>query len=186
MRKILVVVGACLLAGSVAGAELAGVAMPDSITVADRTLKLNGLGLRTKLFFKIYVGGLYLESPATDAGKAVSSEEAKRVVMHFLYKNVRRDQLVDAWKEGFRDNTPNPSPALLQDEERFQGWMTDVRAGQEIVLTYVPGAGTAVAVAGQERGTIAGPDFMRALLRVFLGDHPPTRDLRDGMLGKRN
>jgi hypothetical protein len=185
MRRALVVLGACVLAGSAAGAELAGVTMPDTVTVEGHTLKLNGLGLRTKLFFKIYVGGLYLETPTADAVRAVDTEQVKRVVMHFLYKSVRSDQLVDAWKEGFEDNTPSPSAALSRDEARFEGWMADVRAGDEIVVTYVPETGTSVTVAGKEMGTIPGADFMRALFRVWLGDHPPTRDLRAGMLGKR-
>jgi len=40
-------------------AELAGATLPDTLAVGG-TLKLNGLGLRKKAVFKVYVGGLYL------------------------------------------------------------------------------------------------------------------------------
>src|SRR5262249_60989392 len=47
-------------------AELAGATLPDTLKAGEKTLKLNGLGLRKKAVFKVYVGGLYLESPSKD------------------------------------------------------------------------------------------------------------------------
>jgi Chalcone isomerase-like len=43
--------------------ELAGVSMPQVLSVAGRQLRLNGMGIGTKPFFKVYVIGLYLERP---------------------------------------------------------------------------------------------------------------------------
>jgi hypothetical protein len=176
---------ALVLATSIGAATLAGVTMPDTVSASGKTLRLNGLGLRTKVFFKIYVGGLYLESPTREPAKAISSDEAKRVVMHFLYKKVTSKQLVEAWEEGFRDNAGALAPAVKTDLARFESWMGDIVAGQEIVLSYEPGKGTTVELAGQERGTIPGAEFMRALWSVFLGPHPPTEDLKRGMLGEK-
>ena len=183
MKKIAMVGAVLALAAGLAAASLAGVTMPDTMPVGGKTLKLNGLGLRTKLFFKIYVGGLYLENPTHDATQAVSSEEVKRVAMHFLYKKVTQKQLVDAWDEGFEQNAGVLSPELKQKIAQLESWMADVASGHEIVFTYEPGAGTRVEVAGQAKGTIPGADFMRALWKVWLGEHPPTADLKKGMLG---
>jgi hypothetical protein len=49
--------------------ELAGVKLPDSVTIADThsTLTLNGAGIRKKLFIKIYVEALYLAQPTKSA-----------------------------------------------------------------------------------------------------------------------
>jgi hypothetical protein len=71
------------------------------------------------------------------------------------------------------------------DVARFDSWMGDIVAGQEIVLTYEPGKGTTVEFAGQEKGTVPGAEFMRALWSVWLGPHPPTADLKRGMLGEK-
>jgi len=172
------------VAATALAAKLAEVSMPDTASVSGKTLKLNGLGLRTKLFFKIYVAGLYLETPTHDDTQAVNSEETKRVVMHFLYKKVTKKQLVDAWEEGFQDNSPADLEKVKKEIAQFESWMTDLTAGQEMTFTYVPGIGTAVEVAGQSKGTIPGIDFMRCLFRVWLGVHPPTGDLKSGMLGK--
>src|SRR5947209_15933138 len=39
---------------------LAGVTLPDSVQAGSESLVLNGMGLRKKLFIKVYVAGLYL------------------------------------------------------------------------------------------------------------------------------
>ena len=68
-RRFVALALAVVLAGAtVAQAkELAGVTMPDTLSVGGKTLKLNGLGLRKKAIVKVYVGGLYLETPSKDA-----------------------------------------------------------------------------------------------------------------------
>jgi hypothetical protein len=67
------------LAGQLEGATLA-----DTLKAGEKTLKLNGLGLRKKAMFKVYVGGLYLESPSKDAGATLASDRAKAIRLHFL------------------------------------------------------------------------------------------------------
>jgi hypothetical protein len=64
--------------GALAG-ELAGITLPDTLKTGDKTLKLNGLGLRKKSVFKVYVGGLYLESASKDGGAIVASDQAKAI-----------------------------------------------------------------------------------------------------------
>jgi len=49
----------------------------------------------------------------------------------------------------------------------------------------VPGTGTRVLVDGAPKGKpIAGDDFYRGLLRIWLGDKPVDADLKKGMLGQ--
>jgi hypothetical protein len=55
--------------------QLADATLPDTLDVGEKVLKLNGLGLRKKAVFKVYVGGLYLESPSKDP--EAPSEELK-------------------------------------------------------------------------------------------------------------
>ncbi|MGH9441929.1 MAG: chalcone isomerase family protein [Thermoanaerobaculia bacterium] len=185
MKKLILAGVATIFVSSVGfSAQLAGVTLPDSVSVSGKTIKLNGLGVRTKLFFKIYVAGLYLETPTHDETQAVTSEETKKVLMHFLYKKVTAKQLVDGWEDGFRDNSPAEIGKLKGEIAQFESWMTDLTAGQEMAFSYVPGIGTTVEILGHPKGTIPGQDFMRALFRVWLGVNPPTGELKSGMLGK--
>ena len=69
--------------------ELAGAALPDTLKSGDLTLTLNGLGLRKKSVFKVYVGGLYLESPSKDAGAILASDQGKAIRLQGFVANAK-------------------------------------------------------------------------------------------------
>lgn len=161
--------------------QLAGVELPDTATVGGQQLVLNGMGLREKYFINVYVGGLYLPTRTTDDARAVSDDVAKRIVMHFVYKAVTKDQLCETYMEGVAGL---PNAAAIQPRfDELCGMMEDVASGERIVLDYAPGKGTTITVKGTARGTIAGADFMRALWAVYIGGKPPTAKFKKGMMG---
>jgi hypothetical protein len=175
---------ACVSALSIplVAATLAGVTLPDTETVGNQTLVLNGMGLRTKLFIKVYVGGLYLEKKSGDAAAIVQSDTARRVVLQFIYGEVTRDQMLESFTEGFKANAPN---ALKAQVDQFLGALETMKKGEQLVVTYVPGTGTTLAIRGKDKLTIAGLPFAQAVFSVWLGPKPPTSDLKNGMLGKK-
>lgn len=185
MRRWMALVVGIMLAVTTAGAgELAGVSLPDQVTIGGKTLVLNGMGLRKKMVIKVYAAGLYLEERSADPAAIVGSSSTKRVVMHFLTGMATKSKMDEAWREGFEANSPDSYPALADRVTTFMGFFGDMKDGDEIVLTVVPGAGTTAALNGQDKGTIAGDDFGTGLLKVWLGDHPPSEDLKAGLLGK--
>jgi hypothetical protein len=54
----------------------------------------------------------------------------------------------------------------------------DVNEGETIECDYLPDTSTEVRMAGQRKGMVAGEDFNRAMLRIWLGAKPPTEDLK--------
>ncbi len=182
--RTLVIALACLILLPMPGeaATLAGVSLPDTITVGPQTLVLNGLGLRTKLFVKVYVGGLYVERKSADPAAIIRADATKRVVMEFLYGQVSRDQMVEAFTDGFRDNAPS---VLQSQRDQFLNALETMKKGEHLVVTYVPGTGTTLSLRGKDKLTIAGLPFAQALFAVWLGPKPPTADLKAGMLGQK-
>ena len=164
-------------------ASLAGVTLPDSQQVAGKTLVVNGLGLRTKVFVKVYVAGLYLEQKSSDPAAIMKSDVPKRIVMHFIY-HPSKSQMTDAFQEGFQDNSPDAMKTMKPDIDKLFGALQDLKAGDEMVFTYVPGTGTTLAINGQDKITITGLAFEQALLSIWLGPKPPTADVKKGMLGQ--
>lgn len=183
MRKALVAL-ACVgtLSASLLAATLADVTLPDSIAVGNQTLVLNGLGLRSKLFIKVYVGGLYVEKKTNDATAIIQSDAAKRVVLHFVYGEVTREQMVEAFDEGFKGNAPNAPKAEVK---QFLAAIETMKKGEELVVTYVPATGTTLSLRGKDKLTIPGLTFAQAVFSVWFGPKPPTSDLKNGMLGKK-
>ncbi len=187
MSRFFVLIALALVLASsiplpVAAAELAGVAMKDRVDVDGETLVLNGLGLRKKAIFKVYVGGLYLPAKESDAGKILAADGPRRTVMEFLRK-VSKAQLCGGWEDGLANNTPGASPAVAASFEKLCGWMEDVGTGERIVFTYASGE-TKVEVRGVVRGSVPGKAFADALFACWLGPAPPSEEFRDGMLGR--
>jgi Chalcone isomerase-like len=166
-------------------ATLAGVTMPDTITIGDRTLVLNGMGVRSKLFVKVYVGGLYLEQKSGDAGAIIRADAVKRVVLHFIYGEVDRGRMVESFTEGFEGNLPDKGKSLKPQIGQFLGAIETMKKDEELVVTYVPASGTTLAIRGKEKLTIPGQAFGQAVFSIWLGQKPPTDSLKNGMLGRK-
>ena len=173
----------CLLVAPLGAAELAGVTMHDRIEAGGESLVLNGLGLRKKAIFKIYVGGLYLPAKQSDAGKIFAADAARRMVLHVVYKGLSKDQLVGGWDDCLAANHPSASSEVKSGFETLNGWMEEVKKGGRLTFTYLPGSGTEVTVKGQSKGSIAGKPFADALFACWIGDKPATEDLKEGLLG---
>ena len=187
MRKSLIsfalVLFLSLSAIAVNAASLAGVTLPDSQQVAGKNLVLNGLGLRSKMMVKVYVAGLYLEQKSSDPNAIMKSDAPKKIIMHFVY-HPSKGQMADAFNDGFADNSPDAMKTMKSDIDKLNGALEDLKAGDEMVFTYVPGTGTTLAINGKDKVTIAGQPFAQALLSVWLGPKPPTADVKKGMLGQ--
>jgi hypothetical protein len=174
--------GLGLTAGVALAGELAGVTMPDTQTVDGKTVKLNGLGLRKKAFFKVYVAGLYLESPSKDGATVISADEIKSIRLHML-RDLKSQQITDAIRDGFERNSKAALPTLQERLTKLGTMIPDAADGDEIHLTYEPGKGTRVTARGTDRGTIEGRDFADALFSVWLGPNPVQDDLKKALLG---
>jgi len=183
MRKALVAcVFVSVLTVVLAAATLADVTLPDTITVGNQTLVLNGMGLRSKMFIKVYVGGLYLEKKTNDAAAVIQSDSPKRVVLQFIYGEVTREQMVEAFEDGFKGNAPNAPKAQVQ---QLLGAIETMKKGEQMVVTYLPGTGTTLSLRGKDKVTIPGLPFAQAVFSVWFGPKPPSGDLKSGMLGKK-
>ena len=172
-----------LSAAPAAAKELAGATMPDTISVAGKTLRLNGLGLRKKAIFKVYVGGLYLETPSSDAAAILAADASKAVKMHFL-RSVDRGKLVETFREGFDANSGPKAAAQKTGIEKLLATVADVKDGSVTTYTYVPGTGTVVNRDGKDVATIEGREFAEVLFSLWLGPKPPSEDLQKGLLGR--
>jgi hypothetical protein len=164
--------------------DIAGVMVQETLQMEDGTLlHLNGAGIRSKFFFDIYIAELYMEHPSSVVKEVLEATGRKRMVMHFLYKEVGKDKLIEGWDEGFAGNTPKDELVKLQDRiNQFNDMFVDVKKDDIIVLDFIPDKGTIVTIAKQEKGVVSGKDFNDALLRIWLGDKPVNEDLKEKLL----
>jgi len=184
--KILLLVCCLVLSWNASALEVSGVNLPDSLHLGNQDLVLNGAGLRTKFFFKVYVAALYLGEKTHAAEAALNQSGAKRVSMHIL-REISDETLLNAFNEAM---AANHTPAEMQAMEPQLKELTaifhaigKVKEGDVVNLDYFPDSGTQFIVNGVQRGNIPGAAFNRALLKIWLGDHPAQPDLKQKMLG---
>ena len=175
---------ALLVALPAVAREREGVVAPPQIEVAGKPLKLMGMGLRKKLWIKVYLASLYLENPTEDPAQAIASEQIKRVQMNML-RDLDRGKIVEAVQQGFERNSGPQMPQLQERLDRFLKAVPDLHGGETIVITYLPGRGTIIKPGAAAEVELPGKDFADALFSVWLGKQPVDEDLRPEMLVNR-
>ncbi|MAE69769.1 MAG: hypothetical protein CME06_04785 [Gemmatimonadetes bacterium] len=182
-RRLLALAIALLVLPLASARELSGVTMPDEITVSGSRLLLNGMGVRKKLWVEIYIGGLYLERRSASPDEILASGGTKRVVMHFVTDRATKSKMRSALEEGYAKNSPGELANLRERMGELIALFGDMKKGDIVELTAVPGEGLRVALNGERKGAVEGDDFALATLRVWLGPNPPGKSLKEGMLG---
>ena len=176
-------------ANSAYSKTIKGIDIPEQIRqpVSQQPLMLNGAGIRSKFIFSIYIGALYLPSKQTTVTAILQHNTPRRVMMYCLYHEIDKAKLVDAWNEGFSDNSDKQTLKQLHDRlTEFNRLFPPLHKGDTVYLDYAPDKGTTLTFNGKVLGNIPGEDFNIALLKVWLGDDPADSSLKAAMLGNED
>lgn len=184
-RVSIAIAVALALAPSALARDVEGVDVPEALQVEGAELALNGVGLRRATMFnvKVYVGALYLAARSRDPSAIVLADAPKSVHMSFV-RDVGKDKVMDAFREGFEKNSAPDAKTLVPELARVASVIPpEMKKGMRLAVTYVPGKGTTV-VAPAGEVTIAGKPFADAMFRNWLGPHPADDGLKNAMLGR--
>ncbi len=184
MRRAAIAALCAALALPALAKEREGIVAKPVINVAGKQLHLIGMGLRKKLWFKVYLASFYLENLTDDAAQAVSSDQMKRVEMYML-RDLERGKITEAVQSGFEKNAGPDLPKLQERLDAFLKAVPDLKQGESITVTYIPGQGTLIKAGSGQAITLAGKDFADALFSVWLGKHPVDDGLKEEMMRER-
>ena len=189
--QLALIVGLAGLAAAVSvGAqplEVEGQKFEPTVQVGGQTLNLNGVGLRKRAIFKVYVAGLYVAQKSSNAAAVIADKGARRVSLRML-RDVDAGSFIDSFNEGLKSNLSEAQlTALKPQTDALTATLKSIgeaKKGDAINFDYTPEGGTRISVNGQPRGdAIAGADFFSAVLRIWLGEKPADESLKKGMLG---
>ena len=184
LRKLALTLLALFLVMPAIAADVAGVKLDDKASVGGQDLVLNGAGIRTRVFLKVYVASLYVPAKSGDVA-AILAKGPRRIQMNLL-RDLSGDQLVGALNDGLKDNNTEAEMAAVKVQaDQMTAIMKDfgeVKEGNVVALDFVDGM-TRISLNGAPKGSIAGEAFNKALTRVWLGDKPVQADLKKAMLG---
>lgn len=187
MKTLLLAAIAALSLNLAQAVEVAGVKFDDKTKLGNGDVVVNGAGLRKKAFFKVYAMALYLPEKQGEVEGVLSMKGPKRVGINLL-RDLSAQQFVDALQEGIAENHSEAEMVALKERvKQFSEAMLSVgeaKAGTVVMIDWIPETGTRLTVNGQLKGKeIAGEDFYKALLKIWLGNKPVQGDLKRALLG---
>lgn len=189
-RKILqgAVAAAILAASSLPAfaADVAGIKFPETVTVAGQELKLNGAGVRSKLVFKVYALGFYLQDKKSTVAEVLAASGPRRIRIMPL-RELTSDDFGMAFMKGLNENVgPEERTKLLPQTKAFGEMFAQfpgLKKGDELIVDWVPGVGSQATLNGKKVGEVL-PDlaFFNAIMRIWIGDKPADPTLKPKLL----
>ncbi|RMG82829.1 MAG: chalcone isomerase [Bacteroidetes bacterium] len=165
--------------------EVAGIKLPETLKVNDKTLHLKGAGIREKWFLDLYVGALYLPHDYPSAERIIAANETMAIKIHIISSLITSDKMISATKEGFEKSTKgNTQPLQDRIDQFIKAFSDPIELDDDFEIVYIPGEGTYIYKNGQKKELIKGIDFKRALFGIWLGEEPADEDLKEAMLGE--
>lgn len=159
-------------------------AFPKSLALPDANLQLQGAGLCEWGFLGIdlYHGALYVERPLSCAADGLAADRAMAIHLDFV-RGLSADQLRAAFEGSAKVNAGDALPKYATALEALCASMRDVEDGDGYTFVLRPARGLQVLRNGVELANIDDEAFRVLFARMYLGDKPPTKDLRAAMLG---
>jgi len=178
---------ACAL--SVQAADIGGVKVEDTATVAGKTLVLNGGGMRQIFVVKVYAAALYLSEKKTSAADVQALTTPKRVALH-IQREVNSEEFGQLFITSMNKNSSKEEKAKVINQTVKFGEMfaslPPVKKGDIVTLDWVPGSGTVSTLNGKQIGeTLPDIAFYNAVLRIWIGENPVQSDVKRGLLGEK-
>ena len=180
------VTGASLAPASAAAASLEGQVFEDTAVLADRTLRLNGLGLRGVAWIKAFVAGLYLPAPTRDAAQVLSMPGPKRLRLKIMLE-APSSELTKSLTSRIARHEPDNVQAQIGPRLQTLASQLDglgaLKVGDTVDLDFQPDRGTVLRFNDRPVGPpVAGDDLYRAVLKIFVGEHPADKRMKEGLL----
>ena len=183
MKKYLNLIPALLLLIShlSSGLTVEGINFPDFENVQEIQLKLNGAGIRKATMFKVkvYAAALYLTESESNATKIFQLKNPKLLVMKFM-RDVDKEKINDAWDAAFEDS----GPSFRSEIKSLKVLMPDAKEGDLFEYVFWDDR-TEFKLNHKLKGTLPGGAWGKTLLNTWIGNKPPTEELKNGLLGIR-
>ena len=180
---------ACAFSQGAVAAEVAGVKFPDTAKVGGKELQLNGLGVRTKLVFRVYAAGLYLTEKASTVEDVMKADGPRRVQL-VMMREISSDDFGNAFMTGLNNNLDSKDKAKIVTQISKFGEMfallDALKKGDVLDLDWIPGTGTTCYLNGKRVGEVT-PDlaFYNSILKIWLGEKPADTSLKPKLLAAK-
>ncbi|MBM7074508.1 chalcone isomerase family protein [Shewanella sp. 202IG2-18] len=164
--------------------KVSGVSVADNLNIESKPMLLNGSGVRSKFFFDLYVGSLYLSNTTKDADKAMN-ETFAAIRLNIISGLITKDKMQEAIVEGFEHAThDNVKPIQSQIDEFMSLFDTGIKEGDQFTFVFHKGVGVTAYKNMNKLTDIKNETFRKALMAIWIGDKPAQKSLKKDMLAQ--
>jgi len=148
-------------------------------------LTLNGVAQYTALDQPIYIAALYLPEKQSQRQQILQQPQFQRMLLKVTAQQWRARQWQKQWLNDINiNNRPSVLSSLQQDIQRFtQILPSGLQKGDEVRIEYHPEKGTQVLINDAQILQTNDRELYVCLLKVWLGDLPPSREFKNQILG---
>ena len=166
--------------------EVEGVRIKDKIQLDEHVLYHYGSGVRSKFFFDLYVGSLYVEKENLSSGDILSSLYYAAVRVNIISKLITTEKLIKAINEGFLVVTNNNTEKLETRIDAFKVILqrSEIKKGDQYTFYMLPQKGLYIFKNGQYIDKIQGDDFSEKLFAIWISNLAVDSQLAKKMLGQ--
>lgn len=179
---------ACAFLQPAAAAEISGVKFDDTVKVAGKDLKLNGVGMRTKFVIKVYAAGLYLPEKKSTVADIMKLEGPRRLTL-VMMREISSDDFGQSFMTGLNNNIDKAEKSRYVSQiSKFGEMFTTIdglKKGDVLHIDWIPGSGTQTELNGKKIGeSLPDVNYYNAVLKIWLGDKPADSALKPLLLGE--
>ena len=152
--------------------DFEGIPLPDHVNAVDRTFYLTSCGMREVLWYDLYLISLYTEDASNELAKYRDTATPKAIRLEIRYEGDVPNSLPSEWRGHLREEISREMFTVLQD--LFQ----DVETNDIVVIAYAPKDGNTLYLNGERQAFKPNGDLIHALLDLWLGKEPVSKNLR--------
>jgi len=151
---------------------------------ANADMVLLGTAFKSFVIFPLVTVSLYVSD--RNLKDNVLDDVPKRIEVHY-HVNVSKKELDRQTIDGIKRNfSGNELIALMPKINQIDSYYPDIRAGDRICVTYMPGIGSQVQINGSIKGLVPGPDFAKAFFSIWVGKNPVDQKAKYKLLGQKD
>lgn len=177
-----------VIAGETVGVAGSDVQYPTSATasIGEKKYpeKLSGAAMRKKAFFNVYTIGSYVSTEFTGrtAEDLANCDKCKQLHL-VLQRNVSGNDMARAFEEAIKANHPDEfSTEMAKLTSLIKSH--DVRSGEHVWITHVPGYGLHIQVVGKTSEFIPGLKFAKAVWEIYLVAKNVGEAVKQGLISR--
>ena len=157
---------------------------PATFAIGETEVVRNGFGSRNKMMLSLYEASLYLSQKSNNAVEIVAADQPMAVRLKITSRFVSQPKMLAALQEGFQSSTGGNTAAIQSEIAAFTNCFSDpIQMNDVFILAYVPNSGVVVYKNNEQKGIVAGAEFKKALMGIWLGNNPIDAALKNALLG---